>query len=168
MVPMPSSASFWLESKTPVAPPTSANPTIRQLVYAGVVTGSWSALLSFVLYLIGRAFGTDFSLVWWGGAEQQPIPWIVFLLLPLASAVLFALAAFLARGLSHARALVYWIGTLLALASLVPAIDQPSTVSWGTRILLILMHLVTWFLVVPQVARILGDSEPGQHEERNA
>jgi len=28
------------------------------------------------------------------------------------------------------------------------------------------MHLVTWALVVPQIARIIGDSEPGRHEER--
>ena len=167
MVPMPSPASFWLESKTPVAPPTSANPTVRRLVYAGVVTGAWSAVLSLVLYLIGRIAGTDFSLVWWGGADPQPMPWIVFLLLPLVSAVLFSLGAFLARGLTHARALVYWVGTLLALASLYPAIDQPPSVGWGTRILLILMHVITWYLVVPQIARILGDSEPGQHEERH-
>lgn len=157
----------WLESKTPVAPPTSANPTLRQLVYAGVVTGSWSAVVSMVLYLIGRLAGTNFALVWWGRTEPDPMPWIVFILLPLGAAVLFALAASLARGLSHARALTYWVGTLLALASLYPAIDQPSTVAWGTRILLILMHVITWFLVVPQIARILGDSEPGQHEERD-
>jgi len=178
---MSPSASFWLQSKTPIAPPTSANPTVRQLVYAGVVTGAWSAILSLVLYLIGRLFGTDFSLVWWGGAVQQPIPWIFFALLPLVSAVLFALASSLARGLPRARALVYWVGTVLALASLYPAIDQPESVGWGTRVLLILMHVITWFLVVPQVARIVGDSEPGasevrafrtphasgQHEERN-
>ena len=161
-------SSFWLESKTPVAPPTSASPTLRQLVYAGVVTGSWSGVLSLVLYGIGRIAGTDFALVWWGGSTAEPMPWLVFLLLPLVSAVLFALAASLARGLAHARSLVYWIGTLLALASLIPAIDQPSSVGWATRILLIVMHLLTWFLVVPQIARILGDSEPGQHEERHA
>ena len=46
MVPMPSPASFWLESKTPVAPPTSANPTVRRLVYAGVVTGAWSGVIT--------------------------------------------------------------------------------------------------------------------------
>jgi hypothetical protein len=161
-------SSPWLESVTPIAPPASANPSVRQLVYAGVVTGAWAAVISLVLYAIGRLLGTDFSLVWWGGAVQQPIPWIFFLLLPLVSAVLFALAASLARGLLHARAIAYWVGTALAVASLYPAINQPASVSWGTRFLLILMHLVTWFLVVPQVARIVGDSAPGQHEERNA
>ena len=58
-------------------------------------------------------------------------------------------------------------GTLLALASLYPAVTQPS-LGWPTRILLVIMHLLTWFLVVPQVARIVGDSEPGQHEDRDA
>ncbi len=156
----------WLESKTPVAPPTAANPTLRQLVYAGVVTGAWSAVLVLVLYLIGRFAGTDFAMAWWGGGDPAPMPWFVFLLLPLVAAVLFALASSLARGIAHARALVYWVGTLLALASLYPAISQPS-LGWPTRILLVLMHLLTWFLVVPQVARIVGDSEPGLHEDRN-
>ncbi len=132
------------------------------------MTGGGAGVRSLALYLRGRDAGTDFALVWWGGADPQPMPWFVFLLLPLVSAVLFSLAAFLARGLAHARALVYWVGSLLALASLYPAIDQPPSVGWGTRILLILMHVITWYLVVPQIARILGDSEPGQHEERNA
>lgn len=157
----------WLESKTPVAPPTAANPTLRQLVYAGVVTGAWSGILSLVLYLIGRLAGTDFSLVWWGGDDPAPMPWFVFLLLPLAAALLFSLVASLTRGRAHARALTYWVGSLLALASLYPAVTQPA-LGWGTRVLLVLMHLVTWFLVVPQIARIVGDSEPGQHEERDA
>lgn len=152
---------------TPVAPPTAANPTVRQLVYAGVVTGAWSGILSLILFGIGRLAGSDFSMVWWGGAQPSPMPWFVFLLLPLVAAVLFALASSLVRGRRHARALVTWIGTLLALASLYPAVSQPD-LGWGTRILLILMHAVTWFLVVPQVARIIGDSEPGQHEERDA
>lgn len=157
----------WLESKTPVAPPSAANPTLRQLVYAGVVTGTWSGILSLVLYLVGRVAGTDFSLVWWGGDDPAPMPWFVFLLLPLVAALLFSLGASLTRGRAHARALTYWVGTLLALASLYPAVTQPA-LGWGTRTLLVLMHLVTWFLVVPQIARIVGDSEPGQHEERDA
>jgi len=157
----------WLESKTPVAPPTAANPTVGRLVYAGVVTGAWSAILTMVLYGIGRLAGTDFAMVWWGGGDPAPMPWFVFLLLPLVAAVLFALASSLARGMAHARALVYWVGTLLALASLYPAVTQPS-LGWPTRILLVLMHLLTWFLVVPQLARIVGDSEPGQHEHRDA
>ncbi len=27
-------------------------------------------------------------------------------------------------------------------------------------------HVITWILVVPQIARIIGDSEPGMHDER--
>jgi hypothetical protein len=39
-------------------------------------------------------------------------------------------------------------------------------VEWSTRIWLTIPHIITWFLVVPQVARIIGDTEPGLHEER--
>lgn len=157
----------WLESKTPVAPPTSANPTVRQLVYAGVVTGAWSGIACLVLYGLGRLAGADFALA--GASSQTPsaVPWFVFLLLPLILGVAFALAASLLRGRRHAKALVKWIGTLLAIISVIPIFNQPAA-GWGTQLLLVLMHAVTWFLVVPQVARIVGDSEPGLHEERDA
>jgi hypothetical protein len=29
------------------------------------------------------------------------------------------------------------------------------------------MHVITWALVVPQIARIIGDSEPGAHVDRS-
>jgi hypothetical protein len=157
----------WLESKTPVGPPTSANPTLRQLMYAAAVTGGWSGLLSLLIYLVGRLLGSDFALVIRGGTEPEPISWLAVLLVPLAAAFAFALLGSLLRGIRHAGRVAYWAGTLVAIASLIPPLTQPASVGWGTRIALVLMHLVTWFLVVPQVARIIGDSEPGKSVERD-
>lgn len=156
----------WLESKTPIGPPTSANPTVRQLLYAAAVTGGWSGLVSLLIYLIARLFGMTFTVAIRGNADLQQVSWVAVLLFPLAAAVVFALLASLARGWPHAGRIVYWVGTLAALASLVAPLDQPAEVGWFTRIVLALMHLVTWFLVVPQIARIVGDSEPGQSVER--
>lgn len=156
----------WLESKTPIGPPTSANPTVRQLLYAAAVTGGWSGLLSLLIYLVARLFGMTFTVSIRGSAGLEQVSWVVVLLLPLAAAVAFALLASLARGWPHAGRIVYWVGTLAALASLVAPLDQPADVGWFTRIVLGLMHLVTWFLVVPQIARIVGDSEPGKSVER--
>lgn len=161
-------SSPWLASKTPVGPPTSANPTLRQLLYAAAVTGGWSGVISLVIYLIGRLFGMTFTVsVQGGGSEPQPVQWFVVLLLPLVAAVAFALLASLARGWPHARRIVFWVGTLGALASLIPVLNQPASVGWFARIALASMHVVTWFLVVPQIARIVGDSEPGQHVDRD-
>lgn len=157
----------WLESKTPIGPPTSANPTVRQLLYAAAVTGGWSALLSLLIYLVARLFGADFEIAVQGSSEPQPLPWLMVLLLPLAAAVVFALLGSLLRGVRHAGRIVYWAGTLVAIASLIGPLAQPGDVGWGTRIALVLMHVVTWFLVVPQIARIIGDSEPGKSVERD-
>jgi hypothetical protein len=157
----------WLESKTPIGPPTSANPTVRQLLYAAAVTGGWSGLLSLVIYLVGRLFGVDFAIQIQGSSELQQISWLMVLLLPLASAVVFALLGSLLRGVRHAGRIAYWAGTLVAVASLIAPLAQPGSVGWGTRIALVLMHVVTWFLVVPQIARIIGDSEPGKSVERD-
>ena len=158
----------WVGSMTPVAPPRSANPTVRQLVYAGVVTGAWSGLVCLIVYAIGRITGVPFEVTAPGQTSLTLVPWIAPLVLPLAAAVLGALLASLARGWSHAGRIVLAAGTLLALASCVPIVLQPASVLWSTRILLLVMHLVTWFLVVPQIARIVGDSEPTASVERNA
>jgi hypothetical protein len=156
----------WLESKTPIGPPTSANPTVRQLLYAAAVTGGWSGLVSLLIYVIARLFGMTFTVAIRGSDSLEQVSWLAVLLFPLAAAFLFALLASLARGWPHAGRIVYWVGTLAALASLVAPLDQPAEVGWFTRIVLALMHLVTWFLVVPQIARIVGDSEPGKSVER--
>lgn len=157
--------SWWLESKTPVGPPTAANPTVRQLAYAGVVTGGWSGLVCLLIYAIGRLFGVPFDVT--RGLESiVSVSWVFVLIIPLACGELGALAASLARGLPHAGRLVFWIGTLIALVSCWFPINQPATVGWSTRILLVLMHVITWFLVVPQIARIIGDSEPGMSVDR--
>jgi hypothetical protein len=159
-------SAFWLTSKTPVAPPRSANPTLKFLLYAGVVTGVWSGLISLVIYAIGTLAGVPFEAS--RGVDVVPtfVPWFVVLLLPLAAGLLGALLSSLMLGRAHARRVVFWSGTLIAIASCASPILQPAAVSWSARILLLLMHVVTWFLVVPQLARIVGDSEPGLSVER--
>ena len=157
----------WLESKTPVGPPRAASPTVRQLLYAAVVTGAWSGLLSLLVYAIARLTGMDFVVTRGGEAVPEPVRWIAVLLVPLAAAVLFALLASLVRGWRGAGRITWWGGTLLALASLWVPLDQPASVGWATRIVLALMHVITWFLVVPQIARIVGDSEPDQSVDRD-
>jgi Family of unknown function (DUF6069) len=160
-------SSPWLESKTPVGPPSSANPTIRQLLYAAAVTGGWAGVISLLIYLVGRLFGMTFTVGTGPGNEPQQVPFYVVLLLPLVFAVGFALLASLARGWRHAGRIVFWVGTIGALASLVAPLYQPESVGWFARIVLALMHVITWLLVVPQIARIVGDSEPGKFVVRD-
>jgi len=164
MTPM---SSPWSDSKTPVGPPTSANPTLRQLVYAGIVTGVWSGLICLLIYIIASLAGVDFILKAPSEEIEVRMPWWAFLLVPIAFAVLGALLASLVRGRRGARRIVFWLGTLLALGTTVVPLTQPDSVGWMTRSLLIVMHVITWFLVVPQIARIIGDSEPGQHVDRD-
>jgi ABC-type Na+ efflux pump permease subunit len=157
----------WSDSMTPFGPPTAANPTIRQLMYAAVVTGGWSGLICLVIYLVSSFFGVDFYLRAPSGDAEVHFPWLVFLLVPLAFAVLGALLASLVRGWRSAGRIVFWLGTLIALGTTVVPFTQPHNVPWSTRILLVVMHVITWFLVVPQIARIIGDSEPGRSVDRS-
>ncbi|CAB4934204.1 unannotated protein [freshwater metagenome] len=159
-------SSPWLQSMTPVAPPTSANPGLRFMVYAGIVTGAWSGVVCLAIYGIGRLAGVPFLVVTRSGDPQAQVTWLAPLLVPIAFGVLGALAASLLLGRRRARLITLWVGTLLALGSAVGPFTQPGDVLWSTRIWLVVMHVVTWFLVVPQLARIVGDSEPGASVDR--
>lgn len=158
----------WVGSKTPVAPPRAANPALRNLVYAGVVTGAWSGVLCLLVYGIARLAGVPFEIAPGGQGDLTMVPWPVVLLLPVVAALIGALLAALLRGRNHAGRIVYWAGTALAFVTCAAPVNQPAEVPWSTRILLVLMHVITWFLVVPQLARIVGDSEPRASVERSA
>ena len=156
----------WEASVTPIAPPTSANPRLRQLAYAGLVTGLWSGLICLIIFAIARLAGVPFFLA--VGSGQSPslhLAWFEVLFIPLVVALAGALGSWLLLGRRHAQRIVFWIGTVLAVISLAGPVNQPSSVPWTARITLAVMHLVTWFLVVPQLARIVGDSEPGASVE---
>jgi len=91
----------------------------------------------------------------------------VVLVTPLVAALALALIGALLRGLPHAGRIVFWLGTIVAIVSLWAPIDQDPDVSWVSRGVLALMHIITWALVVPQIARIVGDSEPGRSVDRD-
>ncbi|MDD2858837.1 MAG: DUF6069 family protein [Candidatus Nanopelagicales bacterium] len=160
-------SSPWLRSKTPIAPPRAANPTWRTLLYAGTVTGAWAGLVSVAIYGIARLLGVPFQAEVRPDAGLTQIPWFVPLVTPFIAALIGALAATLVLGRRHARQVVLWAGGLVAVVSIAWPLLQPETVLWSTRAWLIVMHVVAWFLVVPQIARIVGDSEPRASEPRD-
>ena len=159
-------AAYWLTSKTPIGPPTSANPTVVSLLYAGLVTGAWSGLVSLLILGIAALARVPFDAARTPDSSVTAIPWFMVFLVPLAVALVGAALSGLLLGRRHARRIVFWVGTLVAIASCAGPLIQPESVLWSTRIVLLLMHIVTWFLVVPQIARIVGDAEPGMSVER--
>jgi hypothetical protein len=90
--------------------------------------------------------------------------WFSVLLVPIAAAQIGAMASLLARGIPHAQRIVFWVGTIIAIASIVAPFLTATLVS--TAIVLGIMHAITWGLVVPQIARIIGDTEPNAHVDR--
>lgn len=158
--------SYWLGSVTPVAPPTEANPTLKSLLYAAAVTGGWSGLICLVVYGIARAFGVPFQVISPVSPTPETVSWFLVLLSPVIAAAIGALLCALLLGRKHARRIAFWAGTVIALASCASPLMQPADVDWPTRILLIVFHVITWFLVVPQLARIVGDAEPGMSMAR--
>lgn len=166
MLPM-TSRGAWIGSKTPVAPPTSADPTLRFLLYAAAVTGAWSGVVSLLVSLVGRAFGVDYDAVIPGTGAVDTITWTFLLLVPLAVALAMAVLCTPLLGRAHGARIAWWGGTFVAVASLaVPLLMQPGEVAWTTRIWLCVPHLTTWWLVVPQLSRIVGDAEPGASVDR--
>jgi hypothetical protein len=73
---------------TPIAPPSSANPKLSNLLYAGLVTGAWSGVACLVLYALGQLFGVPFAGARGLDAPVQVIPWFIVVLTPLAAALL--------------------------------------------------------------------------------
>ena len=152
----------WIGSKTPIAPAISLDPGPKFLAFAGLVTGAWSAILSLIVYAFARLIGVPLEV----DTNQLPVmvPWIAIVVVPLAAAQIGAMASLLARGLPHAQQIVFWAGTIIALASLAFPIMRSESVS--NAIWLSIPHLITWFLVVPQIARIIGDTEPSARIDR--
>lgn len=157
----------WADSVTPVPPPANAVPHTSNLVYAGIVTGAWSGLLSLLVYGLGRALGVPFEVARLGAADLTLVPWVLMLLVPFVAGVVGGLLAAIALGRQHAQRIVFWSGTAIAVLSCVSPLIQPDSVIWSTRIWLLIPHVITWFLVVPQIARIVGDSEPGMYAVRD-
>lgn len=156
----------WLRSVTPIAPPKALNPKVRFLLYAGLVTGIWSGLLCLIVFGIAVLCGVPFDVSRSQDADPTSLSWIFVIVMPVAAALVGALLSGLTLGRRFAKRIVFWVGTLIAIASLSGPIMQPDSVLWSTRVLLIVMHVITWFLVVPQLARIVGDSEPRNSEIR--
>jgi Family of unknown function (DUF6069) len=156
----------WLRSVTPIAPPKAQNPKVRFLLYAGLVTGIWSGLLCLIVFGIAVLCGVPFEVRSGANADATSLSWFLVLIVPLGAALVGALFSGLTLGRRFAKRLVFWTGTLIALASLSGPMSQPDSVLWSTRVLLIVMHVITWTLVVPQLARIVGDSEPRNSEIR--
>ena len=156
----------WLRSVTPIAPPRALNPKVRFLLYAGLVTGIWSGLLCLIVFGIALLCGVPFELQPSAEADITSLSWVFVLVMPVVAALVGALLSGITLGRRFAKRSVFWVGTLIAVVSLSGPLTQPDSVLWSTRVLLILMHVITWFLVVPQLARIVGDSEPRNSEVR--
>ena len=134
------------------------------MAYAGLVTGGLAGLVCLVLYGIARLLGAPMAIDTMDGVAV--VPWFLVLIIPVLAGVIGAIAALLLRGRRAAGRIVFWAGTTLAVASLSLLLLPPGATDLSTKIWLSVMHVITWLFVVPQVARIVGDSEPGRHAER--
>ena len=124
-------------------------------------------MLCLAVYGLGSLLGVPFTVVMRQGQAPVHIAWYLPLLVPLLAALLVALLTALVLGRRHAKAIALCVGSAVALLSLLLPLAQPGTVLWSTRIWLVVMHLIAWFLIVPQLARVAGDAEPTASEIRD-
>jgi len=59
-----------------------------------------------------------------------------------------------------------WVGDEELIAASEDRLRKVRGSDIATTVLLVLMHVITWLLVVPQIARIIADSEPGKSVDR--
>jgi hypothetical protein len=150
------------DSVTLIPPPRSAIPTTRNMLRAGLVTGVTAAIVCSMAAFVGWIFRVDFlvSPSFTADNDLVPLPWISVALVPLIAGLVGSLAAAALLGVRRARKLVLVFGTLIAILSLAAPLLQPNTVTWPTKLWLVLMHIEAWLIIVPQVARVVGDSDP--------
>lgn len=150
-----------VDSVTPIAPPLSGVPTTKKVVMAGWVTGATAAIVCLILRLVGGLFGTDFVVTLPSrGGNPFTVGWLAVFALPLLAGVVGGLVAALFLGVRGCRRWVFWLGTVALVVCLAQPLLQSAPVSWPTRIWLVVMQIVSWGLIVPQVARVVGDSDP--------
>jgi len=148
------------DSVTPIAPVVTAIPTTRTVLKAGWITGITAALLCLGIRIVAAIFRVDFEIAAAASDELRQLPWVAVLLLPVVSGLLGSLVACIFLGVRRCQRWVFWLGTGVFVLSLIGPLLQPDTVTWPTKVWLVLMHVVTWVVVVPQVARVVGDSDP--------
>jgi hypothetical protein len=149
-----------LDSVTPIAPPIESMPRLSSVLRAGVVTGITASLVCWLLYGIASLFGTDFDVRMGFGDGLTHVAWYQILMVPLLSGVVFAGMAAGLRRHPNCRRNALLIGYALGAVSLLAVVLQPAEVTWPTKIWLAIFHIVTIVLVVPQVARVIGDADP--------
>lgn len=145
-----------LDSVTPVPPPIEAVPRLSDVLRAGLVTGITAALVCWLLFGIARLFGTEMTVTVAG--ETTRVAWWMVLTQAILSPLIFSLIAAAFRKHRNCRRTTAIVGYVLGIISLAAPLLQGDT--WPTKIWLVLMHIVTILIVVPQVARVVGDSDP--------
>lgn len=156
------------DSVTFITPPKSAIPTTRDVLRAGFITGVTASILCSVLAFIGWVFRVQFVVAYpftsgdpfTSSIDLAPVPWVSFPLAPFLAGMVGSLAAAALLGVRRAGKLVLLLGTLIAAIAVVVVLLEPHGVTWPTRIWLILMIATAWLIIVPQVARVVGDSDP--------
>ena len=150
------------DSVTFIPPPIDAIPTTRDVLRAGLVTGITASIVCSMAAFIGWIFRVDFlvSLPFTSSDDLVPLPWVAVVVVPLLAGLIGSFAAAGLLGVRRAKMLVFVLGTLIAIVSLAAPLMQPDTVTWPTKLWLVVMHIDAWVIIVPQVARIVGDSDP--------
>ncbi|MDP4014234.1 MAG: hypothetical protein U0990_01565 [Candidatus Nanopelagicales bacterium] len=136
-------------------------PTTRTVLKAGWVTGVTSTIVCLCIRALAWIFRVPFEvkpLV--GSGPLQSVPWLLVFAVPLAAGMIVSLVAAIFLGVRRAAGWVTTLGTLAFLGLVYLALSQPPAVLWSTRIWLAVMIVLTWLIVVPQVARVVGDGDP--------
>lgn len=127
---------------------------------AGWVTGLTAGIVCLLLRIVAGLFGTEFLVAEPGDRRNLAVGWMSAFAVPLVAGLLAAVLGAIFLGVSNCRRWVFWIGTAALLVTVASPWVWALEATWPTRVWLAVMQVLTWVLVVPQVARVVGDSDP--------
>ena|GEM_PF-1438613 len=124
-------------------------------VRTGLVFGTVAAAINCLIWLIARGIGvpTTVFTVADDQLDTSLTPLIVIAATLFASLVAGLFVGLLSRSVSHAVRWIIVCGALFTLASLSAPLNRPEAITTATRVILVIMHVVTGVVVTAGLAR---------------
>jgi hypothetical protein len=132
-------------------------PATGRLMIAGFVGGTIGGALSLGLWLLSGAFGmaTEVSVM---GTIESNLQWFQFVGLSAVSGLAAGVVAGLLRNRSNGFGTFRVIAAVVLVISMIGPIAQPGAISWATRIVLMVTHIIVFITVVKAIQREMESS----------
>lgn len=133
-------------------------PATGRMMIAGFVGGTIGGAISLGLWLLGGALGmaTQISVM---GTVEPNLAWFQFVGLSAVSGLAAGVVAGLLRTRNNGFTTFRVIAFVVLVVSMIGPIAQPGEISWATRIVLMVTHVIVFITVVAAIKREMVQSD---------